>query len=209
MAQRYLFPRPAHHARRRAADPALLRRPAARLDHRWCRTGPSTPRPQYNPDSQPDRALARRLSLFARAVSDRQPDLPPGARPVRAGRARLAVAGLRAAARRASGERAAAAAAAAARSTASAASTTAPATAGSPIRSSASSTTPAAGSAGSSSSGCRPAAAKRRRACCSSWNWSACRGSARIRCKVLKDNVPGYQLLREERTTTSPFTPYD
>jgi LPS-assembly protein len=27
--------------------------------------------------------------------------------------------------------------------------------------------------------------------------------------KVLKDNVPGYQLLREERTTTSPFTPYD
>jgi LPS-assembly protein len=27
--------------------------------------------------------------------------------------------------------------------------------------------------------------------------------------KVLKDNVPGYQLLREERTTTSPFTPND
>ncbi|HEV7575324.1 MAG TPA: LPS-assembly protein LptD [Caldimonas sp.] len=27
--------------------------------------------------------------------------------------------------------------------------------------------------------------------------------------KVLKDNVPGYQLLRDERTTTSPFTPYD
>jgi len=27
--------------------------------------------------------------------------------------------------------------------------------------------------------------------------------------KVLKDNVPGYQLLREERTSTSPFTPYD
>ena len=27
--------------------------------------------------------------------------------------------------------------------------------------------------------------------------------------KVLKDNVPGYQLLREERTTTSSFTPYD
>ena len=27
--------------------------------------------------------------------------------------------------------------------------------------------------------------------------------------RVLKDNVPGYQLLREERTTTSPFTPYD
>jgi LPS-assembly protein len=27
--------------------------------------------------------------------------------------------------------------------------------------------------------------------------------------RVLKDNVPGYQLLREERTTTSTFTPYD
>ena len=27
--------------------------------------------------------------------------------------------------------------------------------------------------------------------------------------RVLKDNVPGYQLLREERTTTIPFTPYD
>ena len=27
--------------------------------------------------------------------------------------------------------------------------------------------------------------------------------------RVLKDNVPGYQLLREERTTTSSFTPYD
>jgi LPS-assembly protein len=27
--------------------------------------------------------------------------------------------------------------------------------------------------------------------------------------RVLKDNVPGYQLLRDERTTTSPFTPYD
>ena len=27
--------------------------------------------------------------------------------------------------------------------------------------------------------------------------------------KVLKDNVPGYQLLREERTTISPFNPYD
>jgi LPS-assembly protein len=27
--------------------------------------------------------------------------------------------------------------------------------------------------------------------------------------KVLKDNVPGYQLLREERTTITPFTPYD
>ena len=27
--------------------------------------------------------------------------------------------------------------------------------------------------------------------------------------KVLKDNVPGYQLLREERTTIPPFTPYD
>jgi len=27
--------------------------------------------------------------------------------------------------------------------------------------------------------------------------------------RVLKDNVPGYQLLREERTSTSPFTPYD
>jgi len=27
--------------------------------------------------------------------------------------------------------------------------------------------------------------------------------------RVLKDNVPGYQLLREERTTTSPFNPYD
>ncbi|MEO7116076.1 MAG: LPS assembly protein LptD [Caldimonas sp.] len=27
--------------------------------------------------------------------------------------------------------------------------------------------------------------------------------------KVLKDNVPGYQLLRDERTTSSPFTPYD
>jgi LPS-assembly protein len=27
--------------------------------------------------------------------------------------------------------------------------------------------------------------------------------------KVLKDNVPGYQLLREERTTNTPFTPYD
>ena len=27
--------------------------------------------------------------------------------------------------------------------------------------------------------------------------------------RVLKDNVPGYQLLREERTTTTPFTPYD
>ena len=26
---------------------------------------------------------------------------------------------------------------------------------------------------------------------------------------VLKDNIPGYQLLREERTTNSPFTPYD
>jgi hypothetical protein len=25
----------------------------------------------------------------------------------------------------------------------------------------------------------------------------------------LKDNVPGYQLLREERNTTIPFTPYD
>jgi len=25
----------------------------------------------------------------------------------------------------------------------------------------------------------------------------------------LKDNVPGYQLLRDERTTSSPFTPYD
>jgi len=27
--------------------------------------------------------------------------------------------------------------------------------------------------------------------------------------KVLKDNVPGYQLLREERTTMTPFTPHD
>jgi len=27
--------------------------------------------------------------------------------------------------------------------------------------------------------------------------------------RVLKDNVPGYQLLRDERTSTSPFTPYD
>ena len=27
--------------------------------------------------------------------------------------------------------------------------------------------------------------------------------------KVLKDNVPGYQLLREERTTNPPFNPYD
>jgi LPS-assembly protein len=27
--------------------------------------------------------------------------------------------------------------------------------------------------------------------------------------KVLKDNVPGYQLLREERTTITPFTPHD
>jgi LPS-assembly protein len=27
--------------------------------------------------------------------------------------------------------------------------------------------------------------------------------------RVLKDNVPGYQLLRDERTMTSPFTPYD
>ena len=27
--------------------------------------------------------------------------------------------------------------------------------------------------------------------------------------KVLKDNVPGYQLLREERTTNTPFNPYD
>lgn len=27
--------------------------------------------------------------------------------------------------------------------------------------------------------------------------------------KVLKDNVPGYQLLREERETNTPFTPYD
>jgi LPS-assembly protein len=27
--------------------------------------------------------------------------------------------------------------------------------------------------------------------------------------RVLKDNVPGYQLLREERTTITPFTPYD
>ncbi|HEY2561114.1 MAG TPA: LPS assembly protein LptD [Caldimonas sp.] len=27
--------------------------------------------------------------------------------------------------------------------------------------------------------------------------------------RVLKDNVPGYQMLREERTTTTPFTPYD
>ena len=27
--------------------------------------------------------------------------------------------------------------------------------------------------------------------------------------KVLKDNIPGYQLLREERTTNTPFTPYD
>jgi len=27
--------------------------------------------------------------------------------------------------------------------------------------------------------------------------------------KVLKDNVPGYQMLRDERSTTSSFTPYD
>jgi LPS-assembly protein len=27
--------------------------------------------------------------------------------------------------------------------------------------------------------------------------------------RVLKDNVPGYQLLRDERTTSSPFNPYD
>ena len=27
--------------------------------------------------------------------------------------------------------------------------------------------------------------------------------------RVLKDNVPGYQLLRDERSTPSPFTPYD
>ncbi len=27
--------------------------------------------------------------------------------------------------------------------------------------------------------------------------------------RVLKDNVPGYQLLREERTTVAPFTPYE
>ena len=27
--------------------------------------------------------------------------------------------------------------------------------------------------------------------------------------RVLKDNVPGYQLLRDERTTSSTFTPYD
>jgi LPS-assembly protein len=32
-------------------------------------------------------------------------------------------------------------------------------------------------------------------------------GSSPLR--VLKDNVPGYQLLREERTTATPFTPYD
>ncbi|MDQ6685693.1 MAG: LPS-assembly protein LptD, partial [Pseudomonadota bacterium] len=27
--------------------------------------------------------------------------------------------------------------------------------------------------------------------------------------KVLKDNIPGYQLLREERATNTPFTPYE
>jgi len=27
--------------------------------------------------------------------------------------------------------------------------------------------------------------------------------------RVLKDNIPGYQLLREDRATSSPFTPYD
>jgi len=27
--------------------------------------------------------------------------------------------------------------------------------------------------------------------------------------RVLKDNIPGYQLLRDERITNSPFTPYD
>jgi len=27
--------------------------------------------------------------------------------------------------------------------------------------------------------------------------------------RVLKDNVPGYQLLREERTAAPPYTPYD
>ena len=27
--------------------------------------------------------------------------------------------------------------------------------------------------------------------------------------KVLKDNIPGYQLLREERTTNTPYTPYE
>jgi hypothetical protein len=25
----------------------------------------------------------------------------------------------------------------------------------------------------------------------------------------LKDNIPGYQLLRDERETNTPFTPYD
>jgi LPS-assembly protein len=32
-------------------------------------------------------------------------------------------------------------------------------------------------------------------------------GSSPLR--VLKDNIPGYQLLRDERTTNTPFTPYD
>ena len=53
------LPRPAHHARRRAADAALLRRPRLRLDDAWCRAGSSTPRLQFNPDSHRiERSLA-------------------------------------------------------------------------------------------------------------------------------------------------------
>ena len=135
---------------------------------------------QYNPDSQ---RIIRSVVGFRYSPGPyrtAEHHLPAVARPVGAGRGRLAVADLRPAAARGRRRRPTAAAAAA-RSTASAGSTTAPATAASPIRCSAWSTTPAAGSAGSSSSGCPRAAAKRPPACWCNWNSSAFPGSDPIR----------------------------
>ena len=75
LAQRYRFREPAHHARCRAADAALLRRARLRLDDAGAaldlrRLGPVQSRPT------PHRAVAGRLSLLAGTVSHGRPDLP-------------------------------------------------------------------------------------------------------------------------------------
>ena len=105
IAQRYLLPRPARHARRRAVDAALLRRARPRLDERWCRAGPSTPRCSSTPTTTASSARSLGVRYSPGPYPDRRRDLPAHARPDRAGRARLAVAGLRPGARAARGER--------------------------------------------------------------------------------------------------------
>ena len=201
--------RPARHARRRAVDAALFRRPRLRLDEPGAalelRHGAAV-----QPGQPPHRALARRHALFARAVSNRRADLPAHARPLRAGRARLAVAGLWPRARWQSA---------------------ASALAGG---SGCGGTLYGVGHLNYSTrdsrltdsivgleydAGCwigrvvvERLSTGRSEATTRLLLQLELVGLSRIGSnplRVLKDNVPGYQLLREERTTTTPFTPYD